>query len=54
MLRSLIQSLKPQDWTAFTLELMVLVLGIAISFQVSEWGNEKAERQTERQLLEGL
>lgn len=32
-------------------ELLVIVLGISIAFQVEEWRNELSERRTEREVL---
>jgi len=45
MLRHVIGSLRRQDWTAVTVELLVVVLGVFIGVQASNWN---AERETDR------
>ena len=45
MLRHVIGSLRRQDWTAVAVELLVVVLGVFIGVQASNWN---AERETSR------
>ncbi len=54
ILTRLKQSIQRQDWFAVALEIFIVVLGVAIGFQVTEWGNERAARAEERELLQGL
>ena len=54
VLRRLALAFRRQDWFAVAVELLVVVFGVAIAFQVSDWGNERAARAEEQQLLRGL
>ena len=47
-------ALQRQDWFAVALEILVVVLGVVVGFQVAEWGSERAARAEEQQLLRGL
>jgi hypothetical protein len=47
-------ALQRQDWFAVALEILIVVLGVAIGFQVTEWGLARAEREEEQELLRGL
>ena len=51
MLRRLTQSLKEQDWTAIVIEFVLLVVGVFLGIQVSNWNKEREERVQEHQLL---
>ena len=47
------ESLKRQDWTAVTLELVIVIIGVFIGTQVSNWNQARIEkRETEQLLLE--
>lgn len=47
------ESLKRQDWTAVTLELVIVISGVFIGTQVSNWNQQRIEkRETERLLFE--
>ena len=54
ILRRLKRSIAQQDWFTVLLELVILVVGVALGFQVTAWGEQNSERRTERELLEGL
>lgn len=54
MLKRIRESLKRQDWTAVFIELMIVVLGVMIAFQVSEWSARNAERSREQSIISGL
>jgi hypothetical protein len=41
ILRRLTQNLKQQHWTAIAIELMIVVLGVFIGMQVSNWNEER-------------
>jgi hypothetical protein len=54
ILARLRDALRRQDWFAVALEILIVVLGVAIGFQVTEWGIARAEREEEQELLRGL
>ena len=45
ILRRLSQSLKEQNWTAITIEFVLLVVGVFLGIQVSNWNAERENRQ---------
>ena len=51
ILRRLSQSLKEQNWTAIVIEFVLLVVGVFLGIQVSNWNAEREERAREHQLL---
>lgn len=51
--RKIAEHLKTQNWTAIGLELGIVIVGVFIGTQVSNWNQERIEkRETERLLLE--
>ena len=54
ILRRLVQNLKQQHWTGVFIELVIVVLGVFIGMQVSNWNEERRDRALERQYLERL
>ena len=48
------ESLKRQDWTAVTLELAIVIIGVFIGTQVSNWNQERLEKRETAQLLQEL
>ena len=51
ILRRLTQNLRTQNWTAITIELFIVILGVFIGTQVSNWNAQRLEkRETERML----
>ena len=44
ILRRLTQSLKEQNWTAIWIEFILLVLGVFLGIQVSNWNEVRADR----------
>lgn len=48
------QAIKRQDWSIVLLELMVVVLGVVIGFQVTVWGQARADRAKEEVYLRQL
>ena len=54
ILRRLSQSLKEQNWTAIVIELMVVIFGVIIGLQVSNWNAERVERQRTAMLLDSF
>ena len=51
ILRRLVENLKQQHWTAIAIELVIVVLGVFIGMQVSNWNEERTERLQEKGLL---
>lgn len=52
-LRRLIANLRDQNWTAIGLEFVIVVVGVFIGTQVSNWNQERLERRaTERMLAQ--
>ena len=45
MIRRIFQNIRKQDWTAVVIELVVVILGVFIGVQVSNWN---ADLETER------
>lgn len=54
ILGRLSKAVREQNWFAVALELVIVVLGVVIGFQVTAWGNERAARAQEQVLLRGL
>lgn len=47
ILRRLVTHLKDQHWTGVFIELLIVVLGVFLGMQVSNWNAERAERSAE-------
>ncbi|MEL7363318.1 MAG: hypothetical protein AAFN13_14680, partial [Bacteroidota bacterium] len=58
ILGRLSQAVREQNWFAVALELMIVVLGVVIGFQVTAWGQSRTDRAKEQtylgQLVEDL
>jgi hypothetical protein len=54
ILRRLTENLRAQNWTAITIEFLIVVLGVFIGTQVSNWNLERAERRETERMLEQL
>ncbi len=54
MLRRLITSARRQDWFAVTVELVVVVLGIFIGMQVTNWNEDRKLARQAREYRESL
>jgi hypothetical protein len=52
--RRLIRHLKDQHWFAVWVDLFIVVLGVFIGIQVSNWNEARRDRQSEREYLERL
>jgi len=46
--------LRAQDWLAITIELAIVVIGVFIGMQVSNWNAERIERQDNARVLRNL
>ena len=51
ILRRVIEHVKKQEWTAVFLDFLIVVVGVFIGIQVSNWNAARADRVEERQLL---
>lgn len=52
ILRRLTANLKAQNWTAISIEFLIVVVGVFIGTQVSNWNQDRIEkRETERLLV---
>ena len=54
ILRRVIKHFKNQEWTAIFLDFIIVVVGILIAFQITNWNEGRAEQRLERQYLERL
>lgn len=51
ILGRLSKAVREQNWFAVALELLIVVLGVVIGFQVTSWGQDSADRQREQSYL---
>lgn len=54
ILHRIAHHLKRQQWTAVLIELVILILGVFLGFQVTDWANERANRAAEARHLEEI
>ena len=54
LLRSITTHVKEQNWFAVALDFFIVVAGILIAFQITEWNEGRIERQEERSLIQQL
>ena len=47
-------AVRRQGWFVVALEVAIVIVGVVIGFQVTAWGNERAARAQEQELLQGL
>lgn len=53
ILRRLTENLRSQNWTAITIELLIVVIGVFIGTQVANWNQDRiGRRETERMLMQ--
>jgi len=53
-LRSLTKHIREQNWFAVLLDFFIVVAGILIAFQITNWNEARQDRLTERDYLERL
>lgn len=53
-LRRIIEHLSAQHWTAIWIDLVIVVVGVFVGIQVSNWNQVRADRQREHLLLVDL
>ncbi len=54
ILRRIAHHLQQQQWTAVLIELVIVILGVFLGFQVSDWASERASRSAETRHLEEI
>ena len=54
ILRRIAHELRQQHWTAVLIELLIVILGVVLGFQVTEWAGDRADRAAERRHLEEI
>jgi hypothetical protein len=54
ILRRIAHHLRQQQWTTVLIELAILILGVFLGFQVTDWANERANRSAEVRHLEEI
>ncbi len=51
ILRRLAQSIRKQDWFAVAIEFIIVVTGIFVALQVTEWNEQRQLREREHNYL---
>lgn len=51
LLRRVIEHVKTQNWFAVALDFAIVVVGILLAFQITEWSQERAEQLRSREYL---
>jgi len=51
LLRRITQHVKEQNWFAVGLDFVIVVVGILIAFQITEWNEARADRQKEAEFF---
>ena len=54
LLRRITKHVKDQNWFAVGLDFLIVVFGILIAFQITNWSEARKEDTLERQYLERL
>jgi hypothetical protein len=54
ILRRLTANLRAQNWTAITIEFLIVVVGVFIGTQVSNWNESRKEKAETQRMLEQL
>ncbi len=54
ILRRLTANLKAQNWTAIAIEFLIVVLGVFVGTQVSNWNDERKQKAETAHVLRGL
>lgn len=54
ILRRLTENLRTQNWTAISIEFLIVVLGVFLGTQVSNWNEERSEKREIGRLLEQM
>ena len=54
ILRRLTENLRAQNWTAITIEFVIVVIGVFVGTQVSNWNQERLEKVATSKMLDQL
>ena len=54
LLRRITQHVKDQNWFAVGLDFVIVVVGILIAFQITQWNETRGDRQRETQILKDI
>lgn len=54
ILRKLADAIREQNWFTVIIEILIVVIGIFLGLQVTEWNEEREERARTRQVIETL
>ena len=54
ILRRLTENLRAQNWTAITIEFLIVILGVFLGTQVSNWNEERLDRAATDKMLAQL
>ncbi len=54
LLRRITEHVKAQNWIAVALDFVIVVVGVFVGLQVSNWNEERAREQTEQRYIERL
>ena len=54
ILRRVIAHVRKQEWTAIAIDLVIVVLGVVIGIQVSNWNAARADRERAHGYLERI
>jgi hypothetical protein len=54
ILRRLTENLRGQNWTAIAIEFVIVVIGVFVGTQVSNWNQGRLERQATNRMLDQL
>lgn len=54
ILRRIIAHFRKQEWTAIFLDFVIVVVGILIAFQITDWNERRAENAREARYLAGI
>lgn len=54
LLRRVTKHVRQQDWTAICIDLVIVVVGVFIGIQVSNWNQERESRALEHEFIESI
>lgn len=54
ILRRVITHVREQNWAAIAIDFLIVVAGVVVGLQLTAWGQERADRAQEQELLRGL
>lgn len=54
LLRRITQHVKDQNWFAVVLDFVIVVVGILIAFQITNWNEAQSDKKTARQYIERI